>query len=143
MAGFRPAEAKTGGFFKDMSNSSIGEEVAKGMGRMFYIASPSETSFPDLKSLPKNGYIQQAAPYFFLMILLEWVVLWLQGRPARAADGLISITHGLLMTLGEMVWGGVTFSAYLYIYSNYSLYDLPWDSTLTWIIAAVGIDFCY
>ena len=37
-----------------------------GLGRMFYIASPSSTSFPDLKALPKS-YIDQAMPYFIIM----------------------------------------------------------------------------
>ena len=35
------------------------------------------------------------------------------------------------------------FTLYLYVYTHYSLYRLPWDSSLTWILAAVGIDFCY
>ena len=33
---------------------------------MFYIASPSATSFPDLKALPKS-YVDQAMPYFIIM----------------------------------------------------------------------------
>ena len=38
----------------------------QGLGRMFYIASPSATSFPDLKALPKS-YVDQAMPYFIIM----------------------------------------------------------------------------
>ena len=38
----------------------------EGLGRMFYIASPSATSFPDLKALPKS-YVDQAMPYFIIM----------------------------------------------------------------------------
>ena len=38
-----------------------------GLGRMFYIASPSSTSFPDLKALPNKSYIDQAVPYFIIM----------------------------------------------------------------------------
>ena len=38
----------------------------EGLGRMFYIASPSATSFPDLKAIPKS-YVDQAMPYFFIM----------------------------------------------------------------------------
>ena len=38
---------------------------------------------------------------------------------------------------------GILFTTYQYIYSHYSLHPLAWDSTSTWILAAVGIDFCY
>ena len=73
----------------------------------------------------------------------------------------------------EYLVKGVLFSAYLYIHANYCLvcchysstrlcnahkkwlqrqpnmatfflqYRLPWDSPLTWVIAAFAIDFCY
>merc|ERR1719278_707527 len=109
---------------------------------MFYIASPSATSFPDLKALPKS-YVDQAMPYFFIMTLLEWAVLAAKGKMPRLNDGLFSIVHGLIMTLMEYLVKGVLFSAYLYIHANHCLYQLPWDSPLTWVIAAFAIDFCY
>ena len=34
-------------------------------------------------------------------------------------------------------------AAYVYVYTHHCLYPLPWDSPLTWLVAAVGIDFCY
>merc|ERR1719342_577456 len=114
----------------------------EGLGRMFYIASPSATSFPDLKAIPKS-YVDQAMPYFFIMTLLEWVVLAAKGKMPRLNDGLFSIVHGLIMTLMEYLAKGVLFSAYLYIHANHCLYRLPWDSPVTWVLAALGIDFCY
>jgi len=110
---------------------------------MFYIVDPKQTSFKDMASLPKDGYIQQAMPYFFGMILLEWAVLFLKGKGPRLNDGLMSVAHGLIMSLSELLTAGVLFSAYIYIYNNYCIYELPWDSTFTWIMAALGIDFCY
>merc|ERR1711990_277175 len=98
-----------------------------GLGRMFYIASPSSTSFPD----------------FIIMTLLEWAVLAAKGKRPRINDGLFSIVHGLIMTLMEYLLKGVLFSAYLYIHANHCLYRLPWDSPVTWVVAALGIDFCY
>lgn len=32
---------------------------------------------------------------------------------------------------------------YLYIYNNWRVADLPWDSALTWYLALLGVDFCY
>ena len=39
-----------------------------------------------------------------------------------------------------MVSSGLLFTLYLYVYTNYCLYPLPWDSSLTWILAAIGIN---
>jgi len=114
----------------------------EGLGRMFYIAAPSSTSFPDLMALPKS-YIDQAMPYFIIMTLLEWAVLAAKGKRPRINDGLFSVVHGLIMTLMEYLLKGVLFSAYLYIHANHCLYQLPWDSPFTWVVAALGIDFCY
>ena len=33
--------------------------IFKGLGRMFYLADPAETSFPTLTSIPHPGYVQQ------------------------------------------------------------------------------------
>lgn len=32
---------------------------------------------------------------------------------------------------------------YFWIYNNYKMYELPWDSVLFWYAAAVMVDFCY
>ena len=34
-------------------------------------------------------------------------------------------------------------AAYIYIHDNYCLFHLPWDSPMTWLIAAIGIDFVH
>jgi len=119
------------------------EEFVKGMGRMFYIASPNETSFPNLQSLPAPSFIAQAPPYFFGLIFLEWTVKLVQGETPRINDGMLSVIHGLLMMLMEMIVSSSVGAAYIFVHTHYCLYQLPWDSPITWIIAAVGIDFCY
>lgn len=118
-------------------------DIAQGLGRMFYLADPAVTSFPDLDSIPHPGYVQQAMPYFFGMILLEWTILILKGHRPRLNDGLMSVTHGLIMNLMELIVSGTLFASYLYIYNNHRIYQLPWDSTFTWVVAAIGIDFFY
>ena len=72
----------------------------QGIGRMFYLVSPSETSFPDKESIPIS-FISAASPYFFGLISLEWSLKWAMGEAPRINDGLLSIVHGLLMTLME------------------------------------------
>ena len=34
-------------------------------------------------------------------------------------------------------------SAYRYIFQNYRIVDLPWDSPYTWYLSAIFFDFCY
>ena len=69
---------------------------------MFYIATPEETSFPDMESLPEP-YLAQAAPLFFGLIALEWSILLVKGEKIRLNDGLFNVAHGLIMSLVELV----------------------------------------
>lgn len=47
------------------------------------------------------------------------------------------------MVLREMLMRGTMLSAYLYIYANWRIYELPWDSLMTWIVTAILVDFAY
>ena len=38
---------------------------------------------------------------------------------------------------------GMEHGAYFYIYHHFRIIDLPWNSPLTWYIAAIFVDFCY
>ena len=66
---------------------------------MFYIASPAQTSFPDIASTP--GYLALANPYFFGMIVLEWAIKTVQGDTVRLTDGVMSVVHGMISLLME------------------------------------------
>jgi len=126
-----------------LGNMSLsGTQVLQGVGRMFYIATPAQTSFPDTASLPEP-YLAQAAPLFFGLIVLEWSILLMKGEKIRLNDGLLSVVHGVIMSLMEAFVSGIMFSGYLYVYNNHCIYSLPWDWTITWVIAALSIDFCY
>jgi alkylglycerol monooxygenase len=44
----------------------------------------------------------QASPYFFVLIVLEHLILKLQGKPGiRLNDGVISVANGMFMTIKE------------------------------------------
>ncbi|KAH9643325.1 hypothetical protein HF086_012995 [Spodoptera exigua] len=86
----------------------------------------------------------QSWPYFFLFMILEHIVLRLEGKPGiRLNDGITSISHGILQECGRLVWRGAESFLYTWIYANFRLVELPWDSTVTWYAAALGVDFCY
>nr|CAD7255911.1 unnamed protein product [Timema shepardi] len=42
-----------------------------------------------------------------------------------------------------LVFRGAENVAYIFIYENFRLVELPWDSAWTWYLAVVGVDFCY
>ena len=42
-----------------------------------------------------------------------------------------------MLTKGVLMW------AYYYIYENWKIYELPWDSLFTWIAAALLTDLGY
>jgi len=37
----------------------------------------------------------------------------------------------------------IDIAAYIYIWENYRLFELPWDSVWTWIFTLLAVDFGY
>lgn len=106
----------------------------------------------------------QAWPYFLLFMLVENLILWLEKKPTyRLNDSLTSISNGLIQEIGRfvkecilinesspsflsyyrLVFRGAESWAYVFVYENFRLIELPWNYTLTWCLAALGVDFCY
>lgn len=50
-------------------------------------------------------------------------------------------TINLITKIHRLLTRGVEHSLYTYIYNNYRLIDLPWDSIHVWYISAILIDF--
>nr|CAD7453009.1 unnamed protein product [Timema tahoe] len=46
-------------------------------------------------------------------------------------------------SLDRLVFRGAENVAYIFIYENFRLVELPWDSAWTWYLAVLGVDFCY
>jgi len=61
----------------------------------------------------------------------------------RLNDGLINAGHGLIASLIESISSGVLFSVYIHIHGQYGFSFLSSGSTMSCIIIAVSIDFCY
>ncbi|XP_050664415.1 alkylglycerol monooxygenase-like isoform X2 [Leptidea sinapis] len=117
-------------------------DFLEGFGRMFYVINPRKTQFKHVEEVP-NFYVQ-SWPYFLMFMVLEHIVLKLKGkRGIRVNDGITSLSNGIILESGRLLWRGAEFYAYTWIYNNYKLVDLPWDNVTTWILAALGMDFCY
>lgn len=121
-----------------LANSGLLERL----GHLFYMVEPDKTTYRTPEEVP--AFFRQAWPLFLAFILLENLVLWLEHKPvARLNDSLTSISHGLFQECGRLVFRGAESWMYMYIYNNWRVADLPWDSALTWYLALICVDFCY
>ena len=119
-------------------------EQLKTLGSFFYIVNPYESLHEKLSDIPNPDYLGKAGPFFFALIILEQIILKLKGKDGiRINDGFSSVSGGIIMSLRELLMKGTMISSYIYIYENWKIYDLPWDSVYTWIIAAILVDFAY
>ncbi|KAL1505714.1 hypothetical protein ABEB36_005216 [Hypothenemus hampei] len=117
-------------------------EVFQGIGHLFYIVNPRTNSYGQVKDVPKIFY--NAWPYFVLFMILENIILFLEKKPfVRLNDSITSLSHGLFLECGRLLFRGSESYLYIYIYQYFRVYDLPWDCAFTWYLAAIGVDFCY
>ncbi|CAH6777994.1 Agmo [Phodopus roborovskii] len=73
--------------------------VSQGVRMMFYMMTPSETTFQTLEVVP--DYVKKATPFFISLILLELIISWiLKGKPpGRLDDILTSMSAGVVSRL--------------------------------------------
>lgn len=118
-------------------------ELAKRLGYLFYIASPNETSFEKLEDVP--DYIVQAVPLFVVFVIVELAFNLLHSKRDRFQidDGLTSVSQGMLQELSRIFSEGAVLASYVYVYNNYRIVTLPWDSVFTWFFALLAVDFAY
>lgn len=130
-----------GGNFDDIFDNILLNGL-KGIGRMFYIVNPAESTFENPEDVPK--FFRNSWPYFLMFMLVENILLWIDKKPTfRLNDGLTSLSHGLIQECGRLLFRGAESYLYLYIYENWRLFDLEWRNPITWYLAAIGVDFCY
>nr|XP_055170454.1 alkylglycerol monooxygenase isoform X2 [Nyctereutes procyonoides] len=117
--------------------------VSQKIRMMFYMMKPNETSFQTLEEVP--DYVKQATPFFISLMLLELVISWiLKGKPpGRLDDALTSISAGVFSRLPSLFSRSIELTTYIYVWENYRLINLPWDSPWTWYLTFLGVDFGY
>ncbi|XP_027395827.1 alkylglycerol monooxygenase isoform X5 [Bos indicus x Bos taurus] len=117
--------------------------VSQGIRMMFYVMKPSETSFQTLEEVP--DYVRKATPFFISLMLLELVVSWIRkGKPSGGLDdALASLSAGIMSRLPRLFSRSIELTSYVYIWENYRLISLPWDSPWTWYLTFLGVDFGY
>ncbi|KAF6029696.1 AGMO [Bugula neritina] len=111
--------------------------------RLFYLIPPSESMFATLEEVP--NYVDGSLAAFQMLIVTELVILWIQCKPLpRVSDFMSSVGAGMASRLtGLVVKRVIDIAAYIYIWENYRLFELPWDSVWTWIFTLLAVDFGY
>ncbi|XP_068091203.1 alkylglycerol monooxygenase isoform X1 [Hyperolius riggenbachi] len=126
-----------GGYMGE-ANLTVSQEVRM----MFYAVLPNETSYKTVEEVP--DYVEKATAYFFMMLVLEMVLsaFW-KGKPLRLNDGITSLSAGVVSRLPDVVFRSVELTTYMYIWNNFRVTELPWDSQWTWWLTYLGVDFGY
>lgn len=87
--------------------------------------------------------ITLAIPFFFLLMGVELVAGLARGKKLyRGNDVMTCLALGTLQTVFAVVVGGVLSWMYLKTYEH-RLFDLPKESKVVFVLAFVGVDFCY
>ncbi|KTG06563.1 hypothetical protein cypCar_00021781 [Cyprinus carpio] len=117
--------------------------VSQGVRMLFSLMTPNESSFATVQEVPT--YVSQATPYFTGLILLEIVLGWLKtdGPRIKINDFITSLSAGMMSRLPQLMMRSLELSSYIYVWNNFRLLELPWDSAWTWWLAFFGVDMGY
>lgn len=114
----------------------------KTFGTLFYIVSPNETSFERKEDVP--NYVNEVIPFFLGLIVVEQVIAYFKKKPMmNVNDAIGSVSQGLLDQLTKIIFRGIQFVAYIWIYENHRLIALPWNSPWTWWLCFLAVDLGY
>lgn len=114
----------------------------QGSRRFLYAVTPKETSFEKLGDVP--DYLNEAVPFFLGAIALEYILAFLADLPrARLNDAFSSVSAGVFSQLSKIIVLSAELALYVFVYDNFHLVTLPWDSPWTWYICFIGVDFIY
>ncbi|CAH1775783.1 unnamed protein product, partial [Owenia fusiformis] len=117
--------------------------LTTGFRYLFYAVTPNETTFEHVEDVP--NYVEQVTPFFLLSILLEYAICHVTGsRKMRLHnDGYVSIVQGLCSELPRMLFRSAEVASYIWMYNNWRITELPWNSAFTWWLAFFGVDLGY
>ncbi|GIY42487.1 alkylglycerol monooxygenase [Caerostris darwini] len=116
-------------------------KVLETVGYLFYVVSPNRTTFEKIEDVP--DYQIQVVPYFVVLVTLEMMIMRMKKNPIRLNDGMGSVSQGLLSETMRILLESWKLASYIYIYSNWRIVTLPWESLWTWLIAFITVDFIY
>ncbi|XP_076351490.1 alkylglycerol monooxygenase-like [Tachypleus tridentatus] len=114
----------------------------KSLGRLFYIVDPREETFEKIEDVP--DYVTEVLPLFIIIMFIEILMsLWKKKPNYSLLDSVGSISQGICSESAKLLFKGVPLAAYIWVYDNWRVTNLPWNSVWTWLICFIGVDFGY
>uniref|UniRef100_A0A7E4VZ95 Alkylglycerol monooxygenase n=1 Tax=Panagrellus redivivus TaxID=6233 RepID=A0A7E4VZ95_PANRE len=110
---------------------------------IFYLISPNETITENLDDVP--NYNIEVSAWWMALIFLEFIVCRVSGHEDRYSlnDSITSICAGMLSQCFKFGGRTIAIFAYVFIWNNFRINELPWDSPWTWIFCLIFQDFMY
>ena len=85
-----------------------------------------------------------AIPLFLTLMLFEYLLLKWQGKDLhRYNDSVNSLSMGLLLLTSDALLKAFTFGVFIFLYSEYRLFEFETTDAITWVVFFFGVDFCY
>ncbi|XP_047479634.1 alkylglycerol monooxygenase-like [Penaeus chinensis] len=110
----------------------------------FYALTPAETYYENVLQVP--NMVAKALPIMILMSVIEAVILKLTNRNNNWRLHIAVLNYssgGLSEALNNFVFRGAELSVYIWVYDNWRLSCLAWDSLYTYFLALLGVEFCF
>ncbi|KAK0423651.1 hypothetical protein QR680_008256 [Steinernema hermaphroditum] len=126
-----------------LGNCLFGRLTLRNLRYAFYLISPYESTYETIEEVPQ--YDVQVSTWWMIFILLEFVIVNLTGRGDRFAlnDSVTCISAGILSQCFKFGGKAIAIFPYIYLWDNFRIYELPWDSIWTWILCLFAQDFMY
>ncbi|ETN68350.1 hypothetical protein NECAME_15863 [Necator americanus] len=130
------------------SNTSLGHRLLErltlvNLRHTLYLITPYETAVPTLEQVP--NYNVEVSAWWLTFVVIEFLILQISGHSDRFAlnDSITSICAGMLSQCFKFGGRTVAIFLYVFIWNNFRLIELPWDSPWTWLLCLVFQDLMY
>lgn len=106
---------------------------------LFYLVWPSETMFADLFHVPR--YVEEMFPVFIMIGFVEIIIRFIQGKVSlKLNQSIASLSAGIFQEAFRINVRSIEVLMYCFIYNNFKLFSLPWNSLTTWLICYLAVD---
>ncbi|CAJ0598227.1 unnamed protein product [Cylicocyclus nassatus] len=130
------------------SNTSLGHRLLErltlvNLRHTLYLITPYETSVETLEEVP--NYNVEVSAWWMTFVVVEFFILQISGHHDRFAlnDSITSICAGMLSQCFKFGGRTVAIFLYVFIWNNFRLIELPWESPWTWLLCLVFQDLMY
>lgn len=132
-------------FNQSLQNASkyTWEEISFRTRALFYLLSPEETFFEHADEVP--NITNRASEVFFVLVFVEQLIFLLKDGKfnGKLSDAISSMSAGIILLFPNFFMKKVSFICYEYVFENYMVYELPWNSNWTYVFMMLFVDLMY